>query len=133
MSDEYLIRRIGADAEGCAMWWRSHGCGYTTDLMQAGVYSVEEAEKICQLRDREEGKSPPEVALTIQQAMGRVPKVTVVEGTVGYLLSRPSPAERDREPVAWGWLDPDRPEVGFRVLTPHGAEHAEDLWRRFAV
>lgn len=31
----------------CALWWRPSGQGYTCDLTQAGLYSPEDAARIC--------------------------------------------------------------------------------------
>lgn len=28
-------------------WWKANGCGYTNDVWIAGIYTEEEAERIC--------------------------------------------------------------------------------------
>ncbi len=44
-------------------FWRPNGCGYTTDILQAGLYTRGEAAQICfHLRSHVKGELPPEVA-----------------------------------------------------------------------
>jgi len=41
----------------------------------------------------------------------------------------PTPSREATEPVAWGWIDPTFPEVGFRILHPN-RDTAVELWRK---
>ncbi len=54
-------------------WWRANACGYTTDILQAGRYTKEEADGHAETRSRVKGQRPPEVARHISDTpMGRV-------------------------------------------------------------
>lgn len=45
MNDEYYILSLkNSPADGCALWWRPNDAGYTTNLLKAGRYPVEQVE-----------------------------------------------------------------------------------------
>lgn len=49
MKDQYFIRSYEHQLGGrFAMWWGPNECGYTQSLDEAGLYSKEEADEICE-------------------------------------------------------------------------------------
>jgi hypothetical protein len=93
-------------------WWRPNSAGYTTDVLQAGRYTLEEATDCCESRSYEKGKPPPEEMVHVDSALKGA------HGILGYaqarawvdeldpLLSVPptikTPAQQYREIKDWG-------------------------------
>lgn len=51
MAEElYYILDDRAVVGNCALWWRPNGCGYTTELREAGKYTKSEARAIMKYR-----------------------------------------------------------------------------------
>ena len=43
---EYFIQDTRQVVGNCALWWRHNGCGYTTEIGEAGRYDAQEARSI---------------------------------------------------------------------------------------
>jgi hypothetical protein len=52
-ADAYYVQYTGDHVGNDVLWWREGGCGYTTDLREAGVYTKDDALKLQALRGTE--------------------------------------------------------------------------------
>lgn len=50
VTGKFFIQDSRVYVGNCIMWWRAEGKGYTTDISDAGRFTKEEAEKICNPR-----------------------------------------------------------------------------------
>lgn len=51
MEGRYYIQDKRSFVGNCVMWWRKNNRGYTTNLLDAEIYTEEEAREICSRRD----------------------------------------------------------------------------------
>lgn len=58
-TDQYFIQDTRTCCGNDVLWWRPNGCGYTTDMDHAGIYSRKEAD----------GKRPTDHAWPIEQVI----------------------------------------------------------------
>ncbi len=75
-------------------FWRPNSCGYTTDILQAGLYTKEEADEIClDLRSHKEGNLSPEVArLESELSASDREKVEIKRDAERYRVIRNKPS-----------------------------------------
>ncbi len=51
---EYYIRSLERDTYRAVSWWKPNQCGYTSNLLEAGKYSYEQAKQICSRKDSDD-------------------------------------------------------------------------------
>lgn len=96
-ADQWVIRHVATGT-----WWRQDRCGYTSEIVCAGLYTEEEARRCVALRSPLNDGTREDEAMPLVEALPRL-----VKGTVGHALGLGAVGEPGCGPSSRGEAEDD--------------------------